>query len=59
MCYRAPNATPFLLGNEVQPFCSASAMKTVDGERATVAWFGRCLVMVRVVSDIALAPGLL
>jgi hypothetical protein len=33
-----------------EPICKLTAKKTVEGERATAARFGRCLVMVRTAS---------
>jgi hypothetical protein len=45
------------LGNEVKLFCSPSATETVDGEWEMVAQFGRCLVIVKAVFGVALAPG--
>jgi hypothetical protein len=34
------------LEDKGNPFCKLTTKETVEGERATVMWFGRCLVMV-------------
>jgi hypothetical protein len=43
---------------EGSSFCKLMVKGTVDGERATAAWFGRHLAMVRAASDEAPVPRL-
>jgi hypothetical protein len=41
---------------EGSSFCKLTVKETVDGERATVAWFGQYWAMVRAASDEASIP---